>query len=337
MILSGVLGKHSEGYRFGTIALSLLDRFQAMEQLAKVYLAVYVAIKPWSEPIQACLPPLKRAIDVGLATGDVQHALICAHTYAGIALTSGQALGPLMDEMRMQSKQMVEYNQSFLHTWSKPGRQTVLNLLGQSSDPTKLIGEELDEESLTSCLEVSNHVAFLAFSYRLWLEYLFGEYHRADKTREKSNNVKGTGSGLFCLFPALCNNVFYSCLTALALAREEGKAKHKEVIFETLDKMQEWAALAPWNCENKLTLMKAEYAFLEGDELLAVRLYDCAVDLAVKHRFVHEQALALERYGVFHLEMGNPAIAFDLLTRARDCYNRWGAVSKASHIEEKYL
>jgi len=332
------MGKYYDGHRYARVAISIIDRFQAREFFARVHVIVYLLIKPWAEPIQACLPPLKRAIEVGLATGDILYSMIAAHSYAGCALFAGEALGPLMDEMNLHSKQMIDIKQRYVHTNSGPMRQFAQNLLGRSADPTRLVEDIMDEgDPLDSPGDTrSNQAAMFTYLYRLWLQYLFGNYHEAWNTVEEYEEI-GNGSSKLISFPAACCTVFFPCLTALALAREKEEPKYMKTIDNNLAKMEEWAQLAPWNCLNKLQLLRAEYAFLKKDFILAATCFDHAVELSAKHRLVNDQGLALERSGIFHLERGDNDTASSLFARARECYIKWGAWSKVWHVEERYL
>jgi len=338
MISLNTMGKYYDGHRYARVAISIIDRFQAREFFARVHVIVYLLIKPWAEPIQACLPPLKRAIEVGLATGDILYSMIAAHSYAGCALFAGEALGPLMDEMNLHSKQMIDIKQRYVHTNSGPMRQFAQNLLGRSADPTRLVEDIMDEgDPLDSPGDTrSNQAAMFTYLYRLWLQYLFGNYHEAWNTVEEYEEI-GNGSSKLISFPAACCTVFFPCLTALALAREKEEPKYMKTIDNNLAKMEEWAQLAPWNCLNKLQLLRAEYAFLKKDFILAATCFDHAVELSAKHRLVNDQGLALERSGIFHLERGDNDTASSLFARARECYIKWGAWSKVWHVEERYL
>jgi len=225
ILLTGPLDDAAGGYRIGKVAINIMNKFQAQENLAKVYAVVHGFLSPWAEPIQVTLPPLKHAIEVGLATGDTEWAMTASHIYAGTALFSGQALGPLALEMKQHKKNMLEYKQHFVEQVQKPVLQTVLNLVGPSSDPTKLFDEEMDENNR------HNHAHALHLHYRMWLEFLFGDYQRAWKTRDM---IQGEHGESMLRFIHVCNHTFYTGLTALVLARKEGKCAYTGCIDDLL-------------------------------------------------------------------------------------------------------
>lgn len=336
MVLCGLSRNFSGGYRYGKLALSIFEKFQAREQLPLIYSAVYANINPWREPIQSCLPPLKIAIDAGLATGNVQISMLVAYVYCTISLTCGKPLDTLLNDMEFYTKQMLEFKQFLVHAMCKPCYQAALNLAGKSPNPTRLVGAVMDEDRLLENDEkYSKAEAVLSYLYRMWLEYLFGEYELSWETRKK-NEAMNTDV-VRSLYPSLIVCALYGFLTAAALARAEASTEYFEVIEETMTQMEVWSMETEWNCQNKLELMKAEYAYLKQDIALAAKSYEKAIDLSAKYLFVHEEALAFERFGIFHLERGDHATACGLFERASECYLRWGAYAKAAHIQEIYL
>uniref|UniRef100_A0A7R9VT55 Uncharacterized protein n=1 Tax=Pseudictyota dubia TaxID=2749911 RepID=A0A7R9VT55_9STRA len=336
-LISGFLNDRDIGSRFGKLALAMLDKFHKGECLVWVYGAVYGFISNWTDPIQASLPCLKHAVDVGLLTGDTEAAMLSAHLYVGTALHSGYQLEKLMDETNVYAKQMLEYNQNLTHTLNAPLRQTILNLLGRSANPVKLVGDEMNEDFLLQSAEENSHEVLRSMIslFRMWLAYLFGEYHLAAETAEKNQDF-GEKTAL-SRFDPVCCHTFYNGLTALILARKEGQSKWTSTIESTTRRMEVLSSSSQWNCQHKLELMKAEYAYLEGNHSESANLYESAAKLAEKHHFIHDQALSLERAGMFYLENGNDTAASIMFEKSFSCYTKWGAYSKAAHLKRLYL
>lgn len=95
------------------------------------------------------------------------------------------------------------------------------------------------------------------------------------------------------------------------------------------------ASLAPENYVNKLHLLEAEKANVLGDRSKAISDYRASITLSRKFCFVHEEALAHERAGMFFLEI-NLNRASDFFTQSYQCYSTWGASTKMNHIASKY-
>lgn len=69
-ILCAFSGSIEEGLRYGQLALSLLDKFNAKEWLPRTYLGVYGHIGTYKFPLQEMYPHLKQAQQIALQTGD---------------------------------------------------------------------------------------------------------------------------------------------------------------------------------------------------------------------------------------------------------------------------
>ncbi|NEP59062.1 MAG: serine/threonine-protein kinase PknK, partial [Symploca sp. SIO2G7] len=130
VILCSVMGDIDTGYQFGQLALNLLDKFNAKELRARIYLVVNNLIKHSKEHLKETLQPLNLAYSSGLETGDVEFAALSANAYCYHAYLVGKELGKLEQEMASYSDAISQLKQEtalhFLQIW----RQVVLNLLG---------------------------------------------------------------------------------------------------------------------------------------------------------------------------------------------------------------
>uniref|UniRef100_A0A7S4NBI8 Orc1-like AAA ATPase domain-containing protein n=1 Tax=Odontella aurita TaxID=265563 RepID=A0A7S4NBI8_9STRA len=333
VILSGHFSDFDGAYCFAQLSLHHMDRC-AREQgrneaniyFAKIYVTVYGFIHNWVQPIQLSVPCLERAVDVGLATGDTYSAFVASNQFCGAALSSGKPLDQLLKESEVMSKRIGGYEQHALYPCSLSIRQTILNLQGYSQDPSNLMGVGDSEEGI-----VRAQYSF----YSMWLEYLFGHYDRAAQTAKKIEDLAQIFSASMPLL--VCNYTLFSCLNALVLARRYGRDEYLQTISKSIAQMEKWTGLCKWNCLHKLELLRAEYAYLEGDIAAAAHAYDAAERTAAAHSFVRDQALALERAGIFYVETGESTTAGNLFVRACECYKKWGAFAKATQVQEMYL
>lgn len=60
-----------EANRFADLALRLVEKFQSMEWLPRVYAAVYGFAKPWKSTYASALEPLQHSFHSGLEQGDI--------------------------------------------------------------------------------------------------------------------------------------------------------------------------------------------------------------------------------------------------------------------------
>mmetsp|Transcript_31201 Transcript_31201/g.69141 ORF Transcript_31201/g.69141 Transcript_31201/m.69141 type:complete len:189 (+) Transcript_31201:1-567(+) len=167
---------------------------------------------------------------------------------------------------------------------------------------------------------------------RMILAYVFGRYELAAEMADEYRKVVPTMRN-----PRLANEILYLALIALASADEEAKSEARDAAAVALTELEGWLGASQWNFAHKVKLLKAEIAFHDGYVADAATLYDDAIRIAGEHRFVHEQALACERCGIFYSTSGNPRIAGGYFTRACEYYLKWGAKRKASDLFQQRI
>ena len=117
-----------------------------------------------------------------------------------------------------------------------------------------------------------------------------------------------------------------------ASAAERGQ--HLTALTAHHKKLAVWAEHCPENFANRVALVAAEIARLEGRELDAMRCYEQAVRAAHEHGFVQNEGLAYEIAARFYAARGYEVFADAYLRNARQCYLRWGALGKVRQLEQ---
>ncbi len=92
----------------------------------------------------------------------------------------------------------------------------------------------------------------------------------------------------------------------------------------------------PENFENRVALVGAEIARLEGRVVDAGDLYEKAIRSARANDFVHNEAIANETAARFYEARGFETISDAYLRKAFSCYMRWGATGKVGQLGELY-
>lgn len=129
----------------------------------------------------------------------------------------------------------------------------------------------------------------------------------------------------------------YSVLTATQSAyNPAAQASALESARVHRARFAKWAECNPETFRNKLDLIDAELARLNGDHVGAMKRFELAADAAVAAGFVHEQALAHELAARHAAGIGLAGACRHHLRLARACYRRWGAVGKVRQLDSKY-
>jgi PAS domain S-box-containing protein len=130
---------------------------------------------------------------------------------------------------------------------------------------------------------------------------------------------------------------FCSALCHAAVCRSatsDHRHQHLEAITAHQKQLKVWANNCPENFENRVALVDAEIAGLEGRELDAERLFEQAICSARDNAFVQNEALAYELAAHSYAARGFEQIAHLYLRNAHHRYLRWGADGKVRQLEQ---
>jgi len=136
------------GYRFGRLALDLVQKLGAKETQCRVHSVVHAFVAHWKEHVRDMLVPLRSAYQSGLETGDFQFAsysafLSCAFPYFAGIEKSIQELQRDSDSLSNSIRQM---KQPLVFRYFRMLQQALHNLDVGGAPGMHLRGEYYDEE-----------------------------------------------------------------------------------------------------------------------------------------------------------------------------------------------
>ncbi len=337
LFLCGYAGDISTGYRFGRLALELADRVAVKEIQAKTRYIFDFTVRHWKEHVLQSLPSLDKAYRRGIENGDLEYAALSTSTYATHAYLAGKELRGLAADMALRCHAVDKLKQRTSLNYANICRQAALNLLGQSADPCKLVGEACDEDAFLRDFLVSNDRVgiWLLHFHRLILCYHFHRYEQAVAEADAGRADLGAIAALFG-YPVYH---FYDTLARLALSRRlSGPASLTmlRMAGRSRAKMKRWARHAPMNYLHKLHLIDAERFRLMERHSEAADHYQKAAELANRHGFTNEEALSYELAAYHCQERDQLRLAEMFLARCRACYQQWGALAKERFLQEAH-
>ena len=336
-ILCGVTGDIDAGYRFGQLATALLKKTGDTKFKSKVIEVTNGHIWHYKEALQNTLSNLKIGYQSGLDTGDLEYAGYNAFFYCCNAYLAGKELRRLEKDMAAYHEDMLRIRAETGLRWQAPFWQAVLNLLGQSTSPSRLNGKGFQEEPMLAILQQTNNQSALAAFYMnsLILCYLFEDYENALESAELAEQHK---IGMFAMV-SVAVTTFYDSLTRLQLYSKTSATEPRQglqPVSANQEKLAQWAQLAPMNHQHKYDLVEAEKARVLGQFELAAKSYEKAIADARENEYLQEEALAYELAAKFYLAQGMNKFAHTYLTEAYYRYQRWGAKAKLKHLEQQY-
>jgi len=337
LFLCGEIGDIQQGYRFGKLAVNVLERFQTIEIKSLVYVLFNGFIKHWKDPCQDTIGDLQNAYYFGLEIGDLQNAALSAYCYCAHKFLCGFYLKDLYEETQRYTQAVKSIKQMGIQGWLTPFIWSIAQLTESSFDSILLLPSLVDEQqALDYYKQVSDRTGVFLFAFhKVFLAYLLEQYEIAIQfTQIAQEDLDGvTGMAVVPCF------YFYNSLVFLSQVKEGNDSISPTVlaqITENQQKLHHWSQYASQNLQHKYDLVAAEKCRVLGQKLEAIELYDKAISGGKENNYIQEEALANELAAKFYLDWGKETIAEAYMQKAYYCYARWGAKAKTDQLEAKY-
>jgi predicted ATPase/signal transduction histidine kinase len=336
LLLCGMLSEIDAGYRYGEVALTLLDKFHAREFKCRLLLVWNANIKFWKQHLRTTIDPLVEGVQSGLENGDIEYVGYCSTNHYLHMLFAGESLVSVCQQLEQYSILMHKLQQQWTLDTQKIWFQVAFNLQELTANKHQLNGIFFNEELLQFFRETNNYNSlFCVYLAKTILFYLFNQPHSSVESgglgKQYVESVAGQVSG--------SQHNFYYSLALLAEYNNQPSIEQEQYLQQVLsnqEQMSHWAFHAPMNYQHKYDLVEAEKARIFGHNWQAMELYDQAIKGAKENKFIHEEALANELAAKFYLATGKEKIAQTYLIDAYYCYSRWGARVKVEDLERCY-
>ncbi|HEY9298464.1 MAG TPA: serine/threonine protein kinase, partial [Phormidium sp.] len=326
------------GYRFGKLAVKLLDLFDARSSVGKVSTLFNGHVRHWKEHARESVAPMLEATQVALENGDIEWSGYNSLYYCHHIFFIGEPLDFVNQKQAQHLDSMLKLKQDLHSPYLKSLRIITLNLLDASQEEYRLSNGEIlnEEEILQSTLATNNYMTiFMVYLAKAMRFYLFKDYERSVVNAALAENYVDGARGSM----QDAEHNFYYSLAVLAQypnVSEREREQYLDIVDKNQEKMEQWAFLAPMNCLHKYDLVVAEKARVLGHNEQAMDYYERAIKGAAEQKYIQEEALANELAAEFHLFLGRDKIAKTYMTDAYYGYIRWGAKAKVEDLEERY-
>jgi PAS domain S-box-containing protein len=292
---------------------------------------------PWINHLKKGRDLIRQAFEVANTIGDLTQA---AYAWPNLVANLLAAGDPLVDVQR-EAERGLEYARKarFGLVIDLVATQLALIRTLRSSTPTfgSFNDAQFDEAQLEAHLS-NPRLAFAACWYwtrKLQARFLAGDFASALDACLNAQRLLWTCPSTLDWAEAH----FYGALAHAASCDAAHPASYREHVHALTvhyAQLLEWAKHCPENFSNRVWLVSAELARLEGRELDAARLYEAAIQSARENAFVQNEALGNELAAGFYASRGLERIARTYLREARDGYRQWGADGKVRQLEARY-
>jgi hypothetical protein len=328
-----------ENLKWCRAALCLVESFGVKQMIPRVKMNQNISAY-WKEPLQAKIESLKENHRELTMVGDMECLSLNAIHFCRRSLLSGRNLLTAEKECAALLHEMHQLRQVNALLSLISNHLSILKFIKSDHDseqqlkepPFHLLGNsDINNEDGLLHHALSNRLVgaaqqcyFDRLMHAFWSKNYEEAAAYAEKYRESQQTIR---------FPDLFQT-FYQGISAFHLARlQDDKSREwKAIGKKALSKYQTWVKYSDWNWENKMLLLEAESHACEGEDEMAKSKFQASVDSAQKHRFVHEEGLAREMFGMYFEENGNRAEAMQHYAHARSCYQKWGAFALADRL-----
>ncbi|ALJ01709.1 adenylate/guanylate cyclase domain-containing protein [Rufibacter tibetensis] len=332
--LSAVLSDYSGGYRFGQMALRLVERFDSEEYKVKVLFVTDCFLNHWKQHLSSSIQPLLESFQSGLRVGNLVGGTWSAYYHLLLHFYTGM-------ELREFSTLVASYVKTFqqLKQEAAEKRLVMLGNVAKNLSAGDTIGVRLDEEKrgeeeILQFLRDTNDKTSLYFFYcNKLLLYLLG--NEPEKGLEQARHAQRYVDAVAGL-PELTHFVFYESLALLHTYLNKGSEPLLNQVKKRLAKLKGWSRTSPDNYLHKYEIIKAAWTALTGKQREALQLFDLGLQHAHSQKFRPDEAMGYEIAGRCFLHTGLELLGQTMLSKASAAYSLWGAHAKAAMLQRQY-
>jgi predicted ATPase/two-component sensor histidine kinase/putative methionine-R-sulfoxide reductase with GAF domain len=322
-------------FQFALAGSQVVERRGLSRYRARVYACYGTTVMPWTQPLRDAIVMNRRASDASLEGGEPVFSLWSRSMTINGLIASGSPLIEVQREAELSLQAAAKFPFFYLADPFKVQLRLATVMRGLTSDLSSLFGPAEQEEFETYLAEET--LAYGACSY--WIRKLQVCFFAHDFACAVQA-IDHVEAALYTI-PLHVELVEYHFYAALALAnlpasvswQDENISRRVENHFEALTDL---AQLQTGNFGDRIAVVSAEIARLQGQWLLAAQRYEEAIALARQGGFVQNEAIAEELASRFHRQRGQSAKADMHLRAAISCYGRWGADGKVRQLEHAY-
>ena len=337
-VLGYRFGNYPLAFRFGQLAIDLVDKHNLDRSRARAYMAFAIFVSNWSRHLPAARPMLARALEAANAIGDMTFAAYCPKHLTTNMLAAGEPLRVVQREAE-EGLAFARKARFGLVADAFIGQLMLIRFLrGLPPDAVSPQDEASGVGWFERHLEQSPHQSLPAcwyWIYQLEARFFAQDYAGALEAAAKADALLWSSRAIF----ETAEYYFYAALAHAAAcdtAPSELRAQYMQTLSSLHRQISIWAEHGPENFSNRRALIGAEIARLEGRELEAEQLYEAAIRSARKYAFVQNEAIACERAAHFYTARGLETSSDAYLRNARSCYVRWGADLKVKQLDQAH-
>lgn len=338
VLATGILVDLEAGALCGKYASQLVAKAGAGRSIESEVEFVRALLMPWTVPMRKTLDSFHAAYELGMRSGNTEHAALSHLNLIIFGYQAGLTLGNLEEQCRSYIPQMRELLRDRQASISAPAWQLILNLQGRAEDPLILTGDGLNQaeyEDLVSQPGNEELLSALQVPQQHLYAYLGEHKLGAELALKRGDNFqKSFPAGCWCMSDLFLRSF---ALYAMAGQSKKNRAKYSWEASRLHRKITSLVRKGNPNTRHYQAILDAEAAVLKQNSSKANELYKKAIVMAGRSGFVQDAALASERFGEYLLgQTEGQDEAKTQLEGALCFYKSWGATLKVERLQKKH-
>lgn len=319
------------GFRYGLLARDLVSRHRYLSAEARILLPLD-QLSVWTQPLAFTVECAKACFTAGVAHGDLTSACFATCHQVINFLTRGDHLDGVLTSIDRGLAFVRKAHFQDVETILLIQRHLVEHLRDPGTAPYTADGF-LPETLLPPTRDPMPTLMFWFWLYKALAHVATGEFPQAEACLDRAGTLSWSAPGHIHLLD-------YHLYSILALTQqltpESITTAHRRRLHPHYRKLALWARTNPGTFADKEALVYAELARLDGQNSLAMKLYEKAIRLSREAAFDHINGLAHELSGRFVQGRGYPTAADAHFRGAMAAWGRCGAQARVRRLERLY-
>ena len=319
------------GKEWGQLALDLTA--QADDSLVQNLVSIIWAtcISPWHAPLQDSFTRLHQGDQSSKYRGSLTAVTYGRNYELLYRYFTGIPLSKVQEDIQQATQGQASYFFQLL-------TQVIKSLQGETLQKGHLSSQDFQEQQFIRTAAQATNPWLLNTYYllKIRIAYMFGHYQEVIKLAEASTQLFEGGShlGIFLIAEVY----LFHALGLIALYPQQSQRKQESsrtFLGQLQQQLSQWTQQNPHNFQAKSLLIDAELAALQGGQLLAMDLYEEALQAADRENCLPEKALIAEQATAFYQKNNKERIANTYLQEAWYNYHLWENTAKTCELEEQ--
>src|SRR6185436_8476314 len=337
LILSSFFADIPSAYEFSAMSLKLNERLDDARLRGMLLFLHGAFVSYHRRPFAASPPVFDRALKACLEVGDFVYAGYVGCHAIWHSLEAGDPLDEVLALSRRYAAIYRQIRSDITCELLRLYDQFIACLQGKTRATDSFDDDRFSEaECVALFKKVGAHAGiFIDNLFQAMAHFLYERPAQALAAATAAQALLGANIGS-ALEPTF--HFFHALILAAVCAEApaEERARHVEVVRETLKKLDLWATHCPENYKHRQLLVAAELARLEGQPLEAMRRYEETARAAGQNQALPIEALAHELASRCARTKGLDWVADHHLREAHSAYRRWGAAGKVRALEAAF-